>query len=38
MYAPDTADHLIHYVKDDKNVFYESEIVKGADAKTFESS
>jgi hypothetical protein len=35
LYPPDTADHFIDYVKDDKNVFYETEIVKGADAKTF---
>jgi hypothetical protein len=32
---PDTADYFVQYVKDDKNVFYENEIVKGADAKTF---
>lgn len=35
LYPPDTADHFIDYVKDDKNVFYTTEIVKGADAKTF---
>ncbi len=35
LYLPDTSDHFIQYVKDDKNVFYENEIVKGADAKTF---
>ena len=35
LYPPDTAYHFIDYVKDDKNVFYENEIVKGADAKTF---
>jgi hypothetical protein len=32
---PDTADHFIKYVKDDRKVFHENEIVKGADAKTF---
>lgn len=35
LYPPDTSDHFIEYIKDNKNVFYESEIVKGADAKTF---
>lgn len=35
LYKPDTADHLIDYVKDDKNVFYTTEMVKGADPKTF---
>ena len=35
LYPPDTTDHFIQYVKDGKNVFYENEIVKGADAKTF---
>ena len=35
LYPPDTSDEFIQYVKDDKNVFYETEIVKGADAKTF---
>lgn len=35
LYPPDTAYHFIDYVKDEKNVFYENEIVKGADAKTF---
>jgi hypothetical protein len=32
---PDTADHFIKYVKDDRKVFHQDEIVKGADAKTF---
>jgi len=35
LYPPDTSDHFIQYVKDDKNVFFENEIVKGADVKTF---
>lgn len=35
LYPPDTADHFIAYVKDDKKVFYETEIVKNADNKTF---
>jgi hypothetical protein len=35
LYPPDTADHFINYIKDNKNVFYETEIVKGADTKTF---
>ena len=35
LFPPDTSDHFIQYVKDDKNVFYESEIVMGADPKTF---
>lgn len=35
LFPPDTSDHFIQYVKDDKNVFYESEIVIGADLKTF---
>jgi hypothetical protein len=32
---PDTADHFIQYIKDDRKVFHQDEIVKGADAKTF---
>jgi hypothetical protein len=35
LYPPDTSDHFIQYVKDDKNVFYENEIVKGANVKSF---
>jgi hypothetical protein len=35
LYSPDTANHLIEYVKDHKNVFYGNEIVEGADVKTF---
>lgn len=35
LYPPDSTDHFISYIKDDKNVFYETRIVKGADAKTF---
>lgn len=35
LYSPDTSCHFIDYIKDDKNVFYTTEIVKGADAKTF---
>ena len=35
LYPPDTTDPFIQYVKDNKNVFYETEIVKDADAKTF---
>jgi len=35
LFPPDTADHFIQYLKDDKKVFYENEIVKRADAKTF---
>ncbi|MBL7703762.1 MAG: DKNYY domain-containing protein [Ferruginibacter sp.] len=35
LYPPDTSYHFIDYIKDDKNVFYETAIVKGADAKTF---
>jgi hypothetical protein len=25
----------VEYIKDDKNVYYQTEIIKGADAKTF---
>jgi hypothetical protein len=32
---PDTSDHFVQYVKDDKKVFHEDQIVQGADAKTF---
>jgi hypothetical protein len=35
LFSPDTADHFVQYVKDDRKVFYQNEIVKGADAKTF---
>lgn len=35
LFPPDTAEHFIQYVKDDKNVFFEDQIVKGADTKTF---
>jgi cell division protein FtsI/penicillin-binding protein 2 len=35
LFPPDTADHFIQYVKDDRKVFHENEIVKGADATTF---
>ena len=35
LFPPDTADHFIWYIKDDKNVFFTNDIIKGADAKTF---
>lgn len=35
LYPPDTSDHFIQYIKDNKSVFYQTEIVKEADAKTF---
>jgi hypothetical protein len=35
LYSADTSDHFINYIKDDKIVFYQGNIVKGADAKTF---
>jgi hypothetical protein len=35
LYSPDTTDHFINYIKDDKVVFYNADTVKGADAKTF---
>lgn len=35
LYSPGTSDHFVQYVKDDKRVFHEDQIVKGADAKTF---
>jgi len=35
LYPPDTADHFIQYVKDDRLVFYGYQIVAGADARTF---
>jgi hypothetical protein len=35
LFPPDTADHFVEYVKDDRKVFHKDEIVKGADAKTF---
>ncbi len=35
LFPPDTADHFVEYVKDDRKVFHHDEIVKGADAKTF---
>lgn len=33
--SPDTSNHFIQYLKDDKIVFFENENLKGADAKTF---
>ncbi|HEX7846931.1 MAG TPA: DKNYY domain-containing protein [Chitinophagaceae bacterium] len=33
--SPDTADHFVSYLRDDKNVFFESTIIPGADAATF---
>ena len=35
LYPPDTSDHSVKYVKDDKIVFYENSVVKGADANSF---
>ena len=33
--SPDTEDHFVWYIKDDKIVYHEGEILQGADAKTF---
>jgi hypothetical protein len=35
LYPTDTSDHFVQYVKDNKKVFHEDQIVKGADAMTF---
>jgi DKNYY family len=35
LYPPDPSDNFIQYVKDEKNVFFESEIIQDADANTF---
>lgn len=35
LHPPDTTDHFIDYIKDDKNVYYTTEIIEGADPKTF---
>ena len=35
LYSPDTSDHFVWYVKDNKIVYHLDEILQGADAKTF---
>jgi hypothetical protein len=35
LYSPDTSDHFVEYVKDDKHVYHADEVLQGADAKTF---
>jgi hypothetical protein len=35
LYSPDTSDHFVEYVKDDKLVYHADEVLQGADAKTF---
>ncbi|MEI9944562.1 MAG: DKNYY domain-containing protein [Chitinophagaceae bacterium] len=35
LYPPDTSDHFIEYIKDEKNVFKADKLLTGADAKTF---
>jgi hypothetical protein len=35
LYSPDTSDHFVQYVKDDKQVFFCDQVIKGADANTF---
>jgi hypothetical protein len=37
LYPTDTSDHFVEYVKDDKLVSFEEEIVRGADAKSFKA-
>jgi hypothetical protein len=35
LYPPDTSDHFVEYIKDDRKVFYNHRVVKGADAASF---
>lgn len=35
LYSLDTSDHFVGYVKDDKLVYHEDEVLQGADTKTF---
>jgi hypothetical protein len=35
LYPPDTSDHFVEYIKDDRKVFYNHKLVKGADAASF---
>lgn len=35
LHSHDTADHFVEYIKDDKQVFYGHQLVKGADAASF---
>lgn len=35
LYSPDTTNHFVEYIKDDRQVFYTDKLVEGADAASF---
>jgi hypothetical protein len=35
LYSPDTTNHFVEYIKDDRHVFYTDKLVEGADAASF---